>query len=191
MAKRTAYGLNEIRKLINIETKVLETSNSGAIDNAGTISTLSSIAQGLDYTNRVGDSIKLQRIEIRLRATIGSGTKSFLRVMLVRDLDGYGTKPAVTDILQSADVLSPKKYLNQDRFAVLYDELEFLSSVSETGSLSVIDMPHGGHIKYLGTTAADASNGKGSIYLLWLSNEAAGANAVNVWFYSRLYFTDD
>ncbi len=192
LAKRTAYGLNEIRKLINIETKVLQTSNTGAIDNAGTVSTISSIAQGLDYNNRVGDSIKLQRIEFRFRALMGTtGTKTTLRVMLVRDLDGYGTKPGVSDILESVDVLSPKKYLNADRFSVLVDETLSLSSVSNTNTADSFVLPHEGHIKYLGTTAADASNGKGTLYILWLSNESSGTNSPTVYFYTRLYFTDD
>lgn len=75
--------------------------------------------------------------------------------------------------------------------AVLYDELECLSSINDTNTITHIDMPHSGHIKFLGTTAADASNGKGSLYILWLSNEAAGTNAPTVAFNSRLYFTDD
>lgn len=192
LAKRTAYGLNEIRKLINIETKILESSGSAPIDTSGIISTLNNVVQGLDYTNRIGDSIKLQRIEIRIAASMGStGTKTFLRIMLVRDLDNYGTKPTVADILQTVHYLAPKKYLNNERFAVLYDELECLSSINDTNTITHIDMPHSGHIKFLGTTAADASNGKGSLYILWLSNEAAGTNAPTVAFNSRLYFTDD
>lgn len=191
MAKRTAYGLNEIRKLINIETKVLETNSSANVDSSGTVATISTIAQGLDYTNRVGDSIKMQRIEVRARTVIGAGTKTFIRVMLVRDLDGYGTAPTVANILQSADVLAPENYLNKDRFSILYDEFEALNSVSVTNSVTTFAMPHEGHIKYLGTTAAAASNGKGSLYLLLISNESAGANTPTVTYYTRIYFTDD
>jgi hypothetical protein len=191
LAKRTAYGLNEIRKLINIETKVLETNSSANVDSSGTVATISTIAQGLDYTNRVGDSIKMQRIEVRARTVIGAGTKTFIRVMLVRDLDGYGTAPTVANILQSADVLAPENYLNKDRFSILYDEFEALNSVSVTNSVTTFAMPHEGHIKYLGTTAAAASNGKGSLYLLLISNESAGANTPTVTYYTRIYFTDD
>lgn len=190
MAKRTAYGLNEIRKLINIETKTLDTYNGANISNTGTVSTISSIAQGLDYTNRVGDSIKMQHIYIGYRWQIStSATKTFVRTMLVRDLDGYGTIPTVTGILETADVLAPKKYLNTDRFSILYDEVETLSSVSETLTVSRYNTPHEGHIKYLGTTAADASNGKGSMYLVFLSSEAT--NQPRVDFNARILFTDD
>lgn len=148
------------------------------------------IAQGLDYTNRVGDSIKMQNIYCGYRWQIGaSATKTFVRTMLVRDLDGYGTPPTTTDILESADVLSPKKYLNTDRFSVLYDEVETLTSVAETATVSRYFTPHEGHVKYLGTASATASNGKGSMYLLFLSSEST--NTPRVDFSTRILFTDD
>ena len=190
LAKRTAYGLNEIRKLINIETKVLDTTNGANIPNTGTISTISTIAQGLNYTDRIGDSIKMQRMEVRFRWQIGaSATKTFVRAIVFRDLDNYGTAPAVTDLLEAADVLAPVKYLNKDRFSVLYDEVQTLQSVNETASVSVFCTPHEGHIKYLGTTAANASNGKGSVYICWVGSEAT--NQPRIDFYTRIYFTDD
>lgn len=190
LAKRTAYGLNEIRKLINIETKIAEATGSAAIDTSGTVSSLSLIAQGLDYQNRIGDSIKLQRIEFRLRWQVGTGVATYVRTLLVRDLDNYGTKPTLGDVLQTVSILSPKDYLNADRFSILYDELGTLNQ-SDTNSVSTFEMAHEGHIKYLGTTAADASNGKGSLYLMFLSNEAAGANAPTVTLHTRIYYTDD
>lgn len=190
LAKRTAYGLNEIRKLINIETKIAEATGTSAIDTAGAVTSMSLIAQGLDYQNRIGDSIKLQRIEFRVRWTVGTGTGTFIRTLLVRDLDNYGTKPTIGDVLQTVSVLSPKDYLNADRFSILYDELGTLNQ-SEANSVSTFDMAHEGHIKYLGTTAADASNGKGSLYMMFLSNEAAGATSPTVVLHTRIYYTDD
>jgi hypothetical protein len=190
LAKRTAYGLNEIRKLINIETKIFDTASASSPDNAGTVIPLNLIAQGVDFQNRVGDSLKMQKLEFNFRITIGSGTKTFVRMMVLRDLDNQGATPAVTDILQSADILAPKKYLNQDRFSVLVDEISSLNSVSIPNQVSEYDMAHEGHIKFLGNTAAAASMGKGSLFLLLLSNESA-VNAPSVGYWSRIYFTDD
>lgn len=190
LAKRTAYGLNEIRKLINIETKIAEATGTSAIDTSGAVTSMSLIAQGLDYQNRVGDSIKLQRIEFRVRWSVGTGAATFIRTMLVRDLDNYGTKPTLGDVLQTVSVLSPKDYLNADRFSILYDELGCLNQ-SDSNSVSTFEMAHEGHIKYLGTTAADASNGKGALYMMFLSNEAAGVTAPTVVLHTRIYFTDD
>lgn len=162
------------------------------MDASGTVISFSTMAQGLDYAqNRIGDSIKLQRIEMRFRITMTAvATRTQGRVIVFRDLDGYGTAPAVTDVLETADVLSPTKYLNTARFSILYDELFALSQNGDSCEVGVISMPHEGHIKYLGTTAAAASNGKGSLYFLIISNETT----TSIPFFAhneRIYFTDD
>jgi len=150
------------------------------------------MAQGLDYlNNRVGDSIKLQRLEFRFRiAMAATAVQTQGRVIYFRDLDGYGTTPTVGDVLQTVSVLSPKDYLNQDRFSILYDELFALSANGDSTEVGVVDMVHEGHIKYLGTTAAAASNGKGSLYYLIISNET-GATVPFFAHHERIYFTDD
>jgi hypothetical protein len=107
-----------------------------------------------------------------------------------RDLDGYGTKQAVTDVLESASELSMPKYLNKDRFSILHDEFSCLSITGDSAQVSDFSIPHEGHIKYLGTTAASASNGKGSLYMLIISNEA-GANVPTFAHNDRILYTDD
>lgn len=162
------------------------------MDTAGFIYSISTMAQGLDYlSNRVGDSIKLQNIEIRFRVVMATGAAQTQgRIIVFRDLDGYGTLPTVADVLQTASVLSPKNYLKNDRFSILYDELFALSQQGDSNEVGVIHLPHEGHVKYLGTTAAAASNGKGSIYVLIISNES-GATVPFFAHHERIYFTDD
>jgi hypothetical protein len=195
LAKRTAVGLNEIRKLINIEEKVIQVSvTSTAATTAGSLNSISSIVQGLDFTNRIGDSIKLQRIEVRGRIyRNSSATTSLVRVLCVRDLDGYGTAPNPGDIMESVGAvdapLSPYDYLNRKRFSVLYDDFMSVDNTGDSSKVFAFDVPHEGHILYLGTTAAAASNGKGSLYMLFFSDE--GTNTPTYAFYSRVYFTDD
>lgn len=195
LAKRTAVGLNEIRKLINIEEKALiVTQTSTAFDPNGVLVSISSIVQGLDFTNRVGDSIKMQHIEVRGRIyKNATATQSLYRILLIRDLDGYGTTPNVGDIMEGVGTVSAPltqlDFLNRKRFSVLYDELGTLNSTGDSTTVFEISMPHGGHILYLGTTAAAASNGKGSLYLLFLSDE--GTNTPTFGFSSRIVFTDD
>jgi len=195
LARRTASGLNEIRKLINIETKPLDTIKTATVVNTtGFTQCVSEIAQGTDFTNRVGDSIKLQKIMCRLRLYQNTGaTETTLRVVCFRDLDGYGTAPTTADLFETVGVvsapLSPFKWLNMDRFSVLYDELICFNSTGQQTEEIMFDLPHGGHIKYLGTTAAAGSDGKGSIYWAFLSDEAT--NTPTIAFYSRVLFTDD
>jgi hypothetical protein len=196
LAKRTAYGLNEIRKLINIETKIAETiSGSTAFSASGVIVPISQISQGTDYiNNRIGNSIKLQKIEVRGRVyKNATATQSVMRVVMFRDLDGYGTTPLIGDVLQNVSgvsaPLTPFDFNNRQRFSILMDELLTLNSTGESSSVFQLDLTHEGHILYLGATAAAASDGKGSLYMLFISDEAVNTPTFN--FYSRLYYTDD
>lgn len=195
LAKRTAVGLNEIRKLINVEEKELVTSvSSTGFGTSGVISPISRVAQGTDYDERIGNSIKMQHIEVRGRIFKNtSATTSVMRVLLVRDLDGYGTIPTVANILEDITIGSPPltqhNFLNRKRFSYLFDELLTLNNTGDSSAVFEIYMPHEGHIQYLGSTAAAASDGKGSLYMLFISDEAT--NTPTFSFSSRIVFTDD
>lgn len=195
LAKRTASGLNEIRKLINIEEKILETvQTSTGFDTTGTVFVLSQVAQGTNYTERIGNSIKMQHIVVRWRLFKASAaTASVCRLILFRDLDGYGTPPTTADVLQTVGAttapLTPPDFLNRKRFAIVRDELLDVNSTGDSTYSGVWDVPHEGHILYLGSTAASASNGKGSLYMLAVSDEST--NVPTIAFSSRIVFTDD
>ncbi len=196
MAKRTAYGLNEIRKLVNIEEKVLEVDyTSTTFTTAGTVISLSTVAQGTDYNQRVGNSIKIQSIDLRYRIFMNTTSgNTVVRVILFRDLDGYGTAPTPSILMANGigtttAPLAEKNFLNRKRFSILYDYIDTLSPQGERGYATHVHIPHEGHILYLGSTAAAASNGKGSLYLLVLSDEST--NSPSLAFQSRVVFTDD
>jgi hypothetical protein len=194
LAKRTASGLNEIRKLINIEEKILDTSSASYVfDTTGNVTPMSLIAQGLDYNNRVGDSLKMQSLQLRYRVFRGgSATTSVVRIMLIRDLDCQGATPTTAQILSAVGTsqapTSPLNWLNRKRFAVLYDNLTTVTS-TDIGFTDSISMAHEGHILFLGTTAAAASQGKGSLFVLAISDEAT--NYPSIAWQSRIIFTDD
>jgi len=196
LAKRTATGLNQIRKLINVEEKVIEVdSTSATFTTTGTLVSLSTVAQGSDFNERVGNSIKLQEIEVNARIFMNTASgNSVYRFIIVRDLDGYGTAPAVSSILSNGvgtttAPLAIKDFLNRKRFSFLFEEMGTLSPQGERGVYISVRIPHEGHILYLGSTATAASNGKGSLYLLVLSDETV--NMPTIAFQSRVTFTDD
>jgi hypothetical protein len=197
LAKRTAAGLNEIRKLINIETKFLDTvQTSTNINTTGGAIVISEIAQGLTSQTRVGDSLKIQHIEVRGRVNVNpAAANSLLRVLVLRDLDGAGTPPATSDVLELTGAvsapLSPYKFRNLQRFSILYDEVFHMQGTVQgtAGIPFVFSSAHAGHILYLGTSAAAASDGKGTLYVLAVSDEAT--NTPSLAFYSRILFTDD
>jgi hypothetical protein len=195
LAKRTASGLNEIRKLINIEEKILETSlSSTTFNQTGAVTPISQIAQGLNFTDRVGDSIRLQRVQVKFRLFKNTGaTQSLLRFIIFRDNDCQGATPAIGDVLQTTGSalapLSMLDFLNRRRFAILRDCLITLNNTGENTYVESFDVPHHGHVLYLGTAADAASQGKGSLFCAYVSDEAT--NTPSVAFQSRLTFTDD
>jgi hypothetical protein len=165
------------------------------IDNIGNIVSLSTVAQGLNYlNNRIGNSVKIQNIIIRFKFQINTAaTRTAIRCIVFRDLDGSGTAPISSQLLTTtgdgATVLQPKDYLNADRFSFLDDQLFEVCITNDQMVTYQVNIPHEGHIKYLGTTAAAASNGKGSVYFLVVADEAVSFPSIA--YHSRIYFTDD
>jgi hypothetical protein len=196
LAKRTAVGLNEIRKLINVEEKILDSNlSTTTISYSGLVSSISTFAQGLDYNARIGDSIKLQHIRVSIYAQVAAGSlSSALRIIILRDLFQQGTAPTASQILQNvgaADAINqPRNWLLRDRFSFLHDEVYELSNTAGNASYCItLDMPHEGHVKYIGSTGVAASNGFGSVYILYVSNENVNLPAIQ--HFSRIIFTDD
>jgi len=195
LGSRTLRGLNELRKLINIETKVCNFNGSTTIPTAtAVVSCLSRLAQGTDYTSRVGDSIRIQNLEVRATfITATAATNTIVRFMIIRDLDGYGTTPAIADVFDSGltanNVLAQYNYLNSDRFSVLLDETFVIAPADQPAVVVTWKTTHQGHVKYLGTAAAAASDGKGSVYAIAVSSEATNVPTYQI--NSRLKFTDD
>lgn len=195
LGMRTFQGLNHLRRLINVETKICNAvASNGTMTISSSISCLSQIAQGSNYTDRVGDSIRLQSLEFRARLFQNtSATQTVARIIIFRDLDGTATAPTKADVLDafgtSADVCAQYNWLNRDRFSILYDEFQSFSSTGTTTDTMYFRTTHEGHVKYLGTTATAASNGKGSIYVMFISDEAT--NVPTVTWNSRVSFTDN
>ncbi len=195
LAKRTASGLNQLRKFINIEVKYFDTSGSGLIDYNGLVSCISQTAQGMDINNRIGDSIRLQRICYRADWTTDSAALwAGCRVIIFRDLAQSGTAPTAAQVLATVGSIhatdSPYNSLYLQRFAILHDETLSVSNVGIAQDFSFYEAPHGGHVRYLGTAGAAASNGLGSVYVLHITDRVTSLLPTVTWT-SRIEYTDD
>jgi hypothetical protein len=193
LASRTWKGLNEIRKFINIEEKYLDTSATHSPDQSGSVTCVSQLAQGTTMNTRIGNSIRVQRLTVRGRVAVNaSATFTVVRVAVIRDMEGQGTAPTCGDIYEtvgsSAAPRQPYDWLNRKRFALLYDSFLVLST-QDLCQEYVFDIDLTKHVLYRGTTAAAASDGEGSIYVVSLSDEAT--NVPTNAFTTRITFTDD
>ncbi len=192
LASRAVRGVQYITKLINIETKYVDTISSASLTTTPTVVYVSALAQGTDVSNRVGDSIRIQGLSyaFTLYGNTASTGVTQVRVMLVRDLQNQGATPTTTDVITNLSAVAQPVYLQRTRYNILYDESVLL--FRETGPL--VDMRKGsiaqnGHIRYRGTTTAVTSAAEGSLFLMAFST--AVSNAPTLDYSVRLLYTDD
>lgn len=188
-----------IGKLTGFNTEI-KRSDAGAtpatITNTGTVASLSLIAEGADYNNREGHSIKALGTELRLTvANNAATTTGLLRAILFLDLEQNGTQPTPGLVLENALMVtayaptSPFNHDNTERFVILKDDLISTGLSGPQAVNRVWHVPLGTHIRYSGTTATDAVAREGHLYLLLISADAAAGPSVG--FYNRLAYVDN
>jgi len=201
LAKRTATGLNEIRKLINVEHKYFDTDvNGNSATQAGAVLSLSLIGQGDDVSQRDGDSIKVQSFEMNgavfRNVAAGATVNETVRIVVVRDLQNAGAAPTAADILETVGTSRAPyaftDYLNgsdtNKRFTFIYDEVFTLDNAHQVRSFR-FRTDHDCHVYFRGTTTGAASQGNGSYYAVLLANTAATLPSVDM--VTRIRFTDN
>lgn len=192
LAKRTAIGLNEIRKFINIETKFVDVNGNDTSAQAGTVTYLNPIAQGTNLSDRIADSIRVQGLWFAAAAAVNTNNSS-LRIIIVKDNENGGAAPAGSDILQNAGgagaALSAYNYINRDRFTIVFDELMVLNTVSPPTDCLKYESSLNFHIKFRGTGATAASAAEGSLWLVTLTDLAATQPTLR--YTMRVLYTDD
>jgi hypothetical protein len=194
LAKRALVGINEVRKLINIEEKYFDINANITATQAGAVQYLSGMAQGLDQVNRIGDSIRIQHLSFVGGATVGAATQAFLRILIVRDMENQGAAIAGSDLLANVSgagaPFSLQNYINaHERFSVIYDELISLDPLSNINDVLRFSTTHKGHIRYRDTTAAVTGAAEGSLWFVALTDVASTGPSCRFSF--RVVYTDD
>jgi len=195
LARRTAQGLSQVRRLINVEHKFHDVNDTLTTSQNGFVHNLSNISQGDDISNREGDSIRIQSIEIKgtvFRSATATANEA-VRIIIVRDLQQQGTAPVGSDILQNVgSSLAPYSLYNQlnshdlnKRFTFVYDELVSIDQYNPTVPLT-FRSDSNCHVYYRGSTT---QSGNGNYYMILFSNQSA--NAANFDFSCRIRFTDN
>jgi len=198
LAKRTAVGLNEIRKLINVEHKYVDTNTNSTTSVTGVVTYLNGIAQGDGISDRDGDSIRVLKFQIAgcVFRNHSSSANETVRVLVVRDLQNQGAIIVGTDVLETlgtstapyqfVDMLNGQFYNN--RFTIVYDEL-FAINANDQNAPFRFETSHPCHIAFRGTTGTVASAGAGAYFLVAISN--TGSDTPFVDFSSRIIYTDN
>lgn len=170
---RTVAG---IRGLINSELHYKDNSLNPAINSTGSVTWVTnSLAQGDQVANRTGNSILLKSVFLRGTANMSSSaTTTTMRLIFFLDKENDGATPAVTDVLQTADVKSNYNLLHSKRFVMLYDRLHVFDAVvgPRLKPFKLMLKPPMTHLKFGGTSGNIADARENHIFLLAVSNEA-------------------
>lgn len=188
-----AGAAGAVRRLMNVEThRFDDSSGPAAIVAAGTVRPVTLIAEGDDYNNRSGRSIRTVAVESRFRAYLDPtvALKDSVRVILFVDLENAGATPAVTDVLSAAQPNSPFQVDNLERFVVLKDEYFTVETYTKQAHPIVVKMPLDIHIKFRGATGVAASMAEGAIFWLVISTSAV-ANTSFWEQYTRVSYVDN
>lgn len=182
-------GVKKIKQLINVEEHRIDTTIGAAITNAGAVTHMTAVATGDLPINRTGSSILLKSFHIRCAISKhASATATVFRFILVKDKQQISdTSPAVTDILNSADVLSHIVPDFQERWQIIKDQTFSLDAAHVLHTFDYRIARTGVHCRYNGTAGSDIQ--QGGHYLLLLSNEATNTPTASV--ISRLRFYDN
>lgn len=171
---------------------------------APVVTPLSLVAQGDGFNERIGRTIKGVYLSLRFTvlgsATTAANLSTYVRCVVVQDRDQVGTAPTATDFYGTATPAVTEhralQAVNAQRFIVLMDEVYTVNSQDQTTasieisqfnkaqglvcgtSASVYVQKHlkirAPEMRFVADTAASASNGTNHIYLITITNAAAG-----------------
>lgn len=196
-AARIAVQGAELKlKNVSIDTTPLTT--------AGTLTLLNGMVQGDDVAERVGRRFKMvsiwTKMDYHIAETESDETPVTVREIIFIDFQANGAAPAVTDVLDSADIHAFTNASNKQRFKILSDVRKFLGfwEVSATPAYGNSGCPPFqvsiDHYRRLDTEVCNLNaNGdvsgisSGSLYMLQIANAATVAESHGA---ARLRFAD-
>lgn len=175
----TAYkayqGVQYLKGLVNAELHAFDNiETSRAVGTGGYVQTLNNIPIGDTNGDRTGNSLLAKYLFGRIHATRNTAaTNTFIRVMIVQDTQQISdSAPAISDVLQTVNVLSPLNKNTFNRFKVLKDMTIRLDDNQTSDNYKInIKLPF--HCHYNGSLATDIQ--KNGLYVMYVSNEAANA----------------
>jgi len=182
-------------------------------DTSSRITALCTPQLGTDMTNRVGRKILVKSVQVRglVRTersellTAAQIPAQMCRYMILVDMQPNGALPNITDVLKTANPVSPMNLNNRDRFRVLLDKSFTLDPWLYNTTASTALASASNQIKYFkkyikcnqemifnatnGGTVADITSG--NIFQIVLGNQAVSAtNTAEMVIATRVRFLD-
>jgi len=205
LAKNTK---DQVRRMIKSaiaqteEVKYFDEYGSNSVSTLGNIIRIATITQGDLNNQRIGDIIKLKKLELKYNVAGQAATATYasVRVMLVQwyplDYDistSLGEPPTFAELLKSvAGVSAPISPINpefKDEFKVLYDKTHTIHSLDQGSSVANARVT----VKKFGHNKIDfydgGTYGNGQLYLVLISDDGLVPYPSVNWA-TMLYYTD-
>jgi len=183
--------------LLKPEVKCAQFTGSFAnvVGGTGAIDYLSQVAQGVTKGARLGDQIRVTRLQIRIQGTAPVANSSVVnRIIIVRDKSQVGGTPSisggVTSIFSSGNSTALQLPNNMDRFQIMKDVM-YSPNEQVLGNKSgeyAFDMKLNLLTDFISTGASVANSSKNAMYIIVLTDDTTN---VQDWAWTvNLHFTD-
>lgn len=185
-------GVKFIKGIVNTEFKNVDINSSATAVAGGNVLLLNATTQGDGQTNREGSSFRMKSVDVRFLINYnGAAGFNATRVMLVLDRQTNGIAPAVTDILATNTIDSPRNLDYRKRFKILSDKVYLVGANSQPQRYSQVYKKLDVHTQCfassnLGTVADISTHG---LFLVFLSDQAVNGPTFN--YYTRIRFVDN
>jgi len=185
-------GWNEEIKRLDVEV------NQQGLTNGGLMTPVSLIAEGTDFNQRDGHSIKAISFEARLFFVAAAATSGVCRAILYADAESAGVIPAATGaggILEATAApaqqpLAAYQHDGTERFYILADDLISLDAGGPGVKALTWKVPLNHHIRYSTANGNQAATKEGNLYILLIADNGGGVSEYGG-FYSRLSYVDN
>jgi len=178
------------------EFKAVDVLTNIAVNIASSVTLLNGMTSGSGINQHVGREVTLRSIQFNYTTMVNAatGVDQLHRILLVYDRQTNASALTAAQVLAAVDPHSPRNLENRKRFKILYDRTHALNASGEPGSFATrrfyrrLRHPVTFNAGVAGTVADIVT---GSLYLVAIGSEAAGAPAGFVTFSSRIRYTDN
>lgn len=183
-----------LKSVINVEYKRLDADSTQFIPNevtSPTLTLISSMAQGDGPNQRDGNSVRLKSALIRFaieRDASATKPHTSFRIMLVRSIYNNNAAPAIGDLLQTSDFMSPINTDESTGYRILRDKTyRVTAQVPHLDLKWFVKFNH--HAKFSGSSAAVGDTTSGHIYIVVFVDDNTNQDFIR--YYTRVRFVDN
>lgn len=197
------YATDIALQWLNAEIKYVYTTISGNVSTTSGYNLLNGIAQGTDYNQRVGNSVRILGFDLRgrcLYAPTSTKYEQVFRFIVGIDLQSDGALPTDTQLAEGGSLtttsLVPSVLKAPDRFAFFMDRHFVLTNNNSSGTAHYFsdkldNLVHNNvHTLFDLTTGVIAAISRGAMFCAVVSDQAAAADEPFVELNFRVFYED-